>query len=161
MIEMGKGSKVIRFKIESKVNGNAEQLYLDLLTMGSVNYELMPVVKMTVPSKWASTHLKLWPIGTELFSSVILLFGIIPVDLHKFKLSKVNESGFKECSSTLTNKEWNHSRTIKKLGSTCLVTDELEIFPRFRFLGGVMAPIYKTIFKHRHKRLYAKYGAIS
>jgi len=149
------------FKIESKVNEDIERLCADLLAMDGVNYELMPVVKMTTPSDWASKPLELWPTGTELFSSVILLFGIIPVDLHKFKLSKVNKSGFEERSSSITHKEWNHSRTIKSLGSTCIVTDELEFVPKLSFLGGVMKPVYKAIFKHRHKRLEAKYGAIS
>ena len=149
------------FKIESRVNADIERLYADLLTMDGVNYELMPVVKMTTPSKWASKHLKLWPVGTELFSSVILLFGVIPVDLHRFKLSEVNESGFKERSSSLTHKEWNHNRTIKSSGSTCIVTDELEFIPKLGFLGGVLVPVYTAIFKHRHIRLEAKYGAIS
>ncbi|WP_373097066.1 hypothetical protein [Zhongshania sp.] len=147
-------------KIESKLDEDIERLYADLLTMDGVNYELMPLVKMTTPSEWASKHLKLWPIGSELFSSVILLFGIIPVDIHKFKLSKVDEAGFEERSDSLIHKKWNHSRTIKSLGSTCIVIDELEFVPKLRFLGPVMKPVYSAIFKHRHKRIAVKYGAV-
>lgn len=149
-----------RFKIESKIDGDLQQLYQELFTIPGVNYELMPVAKMTAPVEWSTKHLKDWPTGRELFTSLVLLFGIIPVDLHRFKLLQINGSEFREGSSTLLHTEWNHTRSIQSLGSVCLVTDELEFIPKLSLMGSLMEPVYKAIFNHRHKRLKAKYRSV-
>lgn len=126
--------------------------------MKGVNDELMPLVKMTAPSGWTSKPLSQWPVGSKLFSSIILLFGFIPVDVHTFELEKVSANGFEERSRSLSNREWRHKRTITQLGVGCLVTDEVEFSPRVRLFGAIMAPVYRAIFAHRHKRLKARFG---
>ncbi|MEO0367937.1 MAG: hypothetical protein AAF197_04020 [Pseudomonadota bacterium] len=148
---------MLGFEIESLVSKDAKSLYADLLTMNGVNYELIPLVRMTAPSRWAEKPIQLWPIDEALFTSVILLFGIIPVDLHRFKLLGVNGSGFEECSCSLVNEEWRHSRTIKEVEGGSLVKDQVTFIPKIRFVGKIMKPIYEAIFKHRHKRLVSRY----
>jgi hypothetical protein len=147
------------FKIESKLKGDWEEISTHLLSMDGVNDELSPLVKMTAPSKWSKRRLTDWPLDAELFVSTILLFGLIPVDLHRFKLIDVSDYGFREVSSSLTNKVWHHRRTIAAQGAYCLVRDEVAFVPRVASLAAVMKRVYKMVFGHRHKRLEAKYGA--
>ena len=149
------------FEISSIIEGSMKDLSEDLLCMDGVNYELLPLAKMTVPSEWTKKPLNSWPLNTHIFTSTILLFGFLPVDLHKFKLKKASESGFSETSSSLVNKEWNHQRKISPVNGACEVRDLVEYIPKVKFLGAAMKPVYKVIFAHRHQRLRAKYKAIS
>ncbi|WP_438466697.1 hypothetical protein [Marinomonas sp. PE14-40] len=130
----------------------------DLLTMQSVNYELHPIVKMTSPIAFKTKNLQFWPINVEAFTSVILLFCFVPVDRHKFKLVRADETGFEESSTTIFHKEWRHCRSIKHLDSNSLVTDTLTFVPKLKFIGHLTLPIYRSLFRYRHKRLAAKYG---
>lgn len=153
--------QVPRIEIESKISEDQELVSRELLTMEGVNYELLLLVKMSAPTKWYNQKITEWPLGTELFTSTILLFGLFPVDLHRFKLKDINCNGFQEESSSLVNREWNHKRTITTQDSGCIVADVVEYVPKISLLGKLMKPVYKAIFSHRHKRLKAKYGGSS
>ena len=156
----GKGTQVPGFEITSTLKGDLKEISTHLLSMDGVNYELFPLVKMTAPPEWADKPLIYWPLKSDLFTSTILLFGLIPVDLHKFKLKEVHISGFNESSSSTWNKEWHHQRTISEQGSGCLVHDVVEYVPNVSLLGRTSMPVYKAIFRHRHRRLRTKYGTI-
>ena len=150
---------MISINVQSEIDGEAKQIAPELLTMGGVNYELMPMVKMTAPEKWYKSPIYEWPESGYIFSSVILLFGFIPVDLHKFGLLDTSLEGIRESSTSLIIKSWRHDRVIEDLGKTVRVIDILEIQPKVKTLAVILAPIYEQIFKHRHKRLKQKYGA--
>src|SRR5258708_1950882 len=49
-------------------------------TREGINAELMPIVAMTFPTKWISLDPKDVAVGPPLFRSVLLLFGVVPVD---------------------------------------------------------------------------------
>ena len=84
-----------------------------LLTMKGVNKELSPLIRMTAPSEWSDRAIFEWPTGRTLFSSWILLFGVIPIDRHSFFFQSIDrQRGFVEESSSLTNRLWCHSREI-------------------------------------------------
>jgi hypothetical protein len=150
---------VPKFEAHSRIEGDQKLVARELLTMEGVNHELHPIVKMTASSEWAKKPLTEWPVNIALFTSTILLFGLVPVDAHTFRLRDVHSNGFQESSSSLVNNEWNHRRTISNQPSGCLVHDVVEYLPKVSILGQMMKPIYKAIFNHRHKRLKRKYGA--
>lgn len=147
------------FEVRSEIVGSVEDISCELLNMGGVNYELFPFLRMTAPFDWSNKSLTTWPTDTHIFNSVILLFGLLPVDFHRFKFSKVWDSGFKEASSSLVNREWKHERTIVQQGEYCAIQDVVEYVPKISFLGKIMKPVYKAIFGYRHKRLKTKYAA--
>ena len=103
-VELVQGITVPKIEIESKIVGDPDQISSDLLTMRGVNYELLPIVKMSAPAEWANKPINEWPLGQEIFTSTILLFGLVPIDLHKFKLRNVDKSVFQESSRSLMNK---------------------------------------------------------
>lgn len=145
--------------IQSELNSGPTRLAAELLSLNGVNYELMPLVKMTAPRAWRQRPVPEWPASDYLFSSVILLFGIIPVDLHRFGLLNTDKQGFSEVSTSLVMQTWRHERIIEKTGGGARVTDRVEFQPRLALLAAVLRPIYRRVFEHRHRRLRQRYGA--
>jgi hypothetical protein len=130
-----------------------------MLTMHGVNKELSPLIRMTAPPEWSDKAIFEWPTGEVLFSSWILLFGIFPIDRHKFFFQSINRHrGFAEASSSLTNKLWHHRREIGRNGASFRVTDTVEFQCRLPLLAYILAPVYRIIFKHRHRVLRSYYG---
>jgi hypothetical protein len=139
-------------------------------SLESVNWELAPIAKMTAPPAWANREISDWPVGAELFSSWILLFGVLPIDRHAFRLRETDcECGFNEASSSWINREWNHCReirppairpaAIRSQSAGCTVVDRVAFVCRVPVVGALLTPLYKFVFWHRHRRLRKKYGA--
>ena len=128
-------------------------------TLEAVNAELSPLVKMTAPEAWRFRTIMTWPAGEHCFNSIILLFGVLPVDVHSFQLERVDpEHGILERSHSWLNRLWQHERTTKPADGQCLVTDTLTVETRIGFLSTLLMPINRALFRHRHRRLLALYG---
>ena len=147
-----------RFRIESRVAGNATLISQKHLTMEGVNFELMPLIRMTAPANLYTCHLKELSANTKSFNSLVLLLGFIPVDIHSFAFLELDEQGFSEQSSSLLNSLWQHERLIKACDDECIIIDEISFVTRIKLLSPLLLPIYKAIFKHRHKRLRKKWN---
>lgn len=129
------------------------------MSMAAVNAELWPLVRMTVPHNWKSCPLEQWATGQPLFRSVILLFGVVPVDIHSLQLAHIDpERGFVEKSSSWVNKQWQHERRTEATRSGCIVTDTVTVQGRIAWLAALLLPVYKMVFRHRHRRLAGFYG---
>lgn len=148
---------MIEFECLSEHNVDVETLRKNAFSMSGVNFELSPLVRMTSPRRYSDMSILEWPKNQQVFTSVLLLFGVIPIDYHKFIFVALEQDGFEERSSTLMNKEWRHKRVIVASGGTSLVIDNVSYKPRLPFVGLLMKSIYKFIFEHRHKRLNGKY----
>jgi hypothetical protein len=132
---------------------------LATLTLTGVNAELSPLVRMTAPAAFAQRPLQEWPERQHLFTSWILLLGVLPVDRHAFCLYSVTPGrGFVETSSSTLNALWQHERTIIPLAAGCRVTDVVEYRCRLPLLGYLLKPVYKLVFWHRHRYLRSRYG---
>jgi len=147
-----------KFEIATHLSVEPVKLYRELLTINGVNRELAPYINMSAPKQWRAKQISEWPVGAFFFNSRVTLFGLIPIDSHRFKFSEVSESGFSESSKTLMNKEWNHTRSIVAAGSGSKVKDLIEYKSKLSIVGIILMPVFKAIFKHRHKKLKAKYG---
>lgn len=146
------------FTISSLVKKEIQEVSSELLTMKGVNYELMPLIRMSMPPDHLSKSIVKWPVGSVIFTSTVFLFGIIPVDKHKFRLVKTDQFGIEERSTALSNLEWNHLRQITHTNEHTEISDVVEFKPILQISGYFMLPIYKSIFKHRHKRIMKKYA---
>ena len=149
-------NKDFSFQIESPVKGSREEIWRHITQMKNVNAELRPYAKMTFPADKAELDKRELPVNETLFVSVILLFGFIPADLHYLKFDRL-ETGyaFYENSTTVTHRYWKHTRSIIEKGNSFLVRDEVHFEPRVPIIGYLMLPLYKTIFKNRHRKLTA------
>ncbi|WP_394780219.1 hypothetical protein [Undibacterium sp.] len=129
------------------------------MSMQTVNWELSPIVRMSAPPQWADCALDQWQTGRVLFKSWIFLFGFIPVDLHAFRLEEITaDVGFQESSSSWMNREWRHQRTVVACVGGCTVTDQVIVDGRVPFISLLLMPVYRFIFRHRHRRLLHRYG---
>lgn len=148
----------MNFQVSSNLEVGPKEV-AELLTMKGVNTELSPLIRMTAPLKWSHQAIFEWPTGRILFSSWILLFGIIPIDRHTFFFQSIDsQRGFVEKSSSLTNKLWHHCRDIHLNGSSCQVTDTVEFQCRLPLLTYILAPVYRFVFRNRHKVLRSLHG---
>ena len=150
-----------QFEMETSLALSPDQLASELLLMSGVNDELAPFLKMSAPQPWALTPISEWPMNKELFTSRVLLLGLLPIDLHRFKFVSLDRSGFKESSRTLLNAQWCHQRIISAKGSGSSVRDIVYYEGKLAIVGRLLKPLYHAIFVHRHKRLAAKYAGIN
>lgn len=145
------------FEIESYLTVDAALLAQEILNMSAVNDELRPLLTMSVPEYWHSIPISDWPVNKPLFHSTIYLCGVFPVDRHYFTFSHTSSLGFIESSYSLMNTKWHHERTIKHKGNGAMVKDIVIYQSKLCILGRLSMPLYKAIFKHRHRRLKLRY----
>lgn len=149
---------VLRFSRASDLAVDVDVI-LATLTLNGVNAELSPLVQMTAPEAFAQRPLQEWPERQHLFSSWILLLGVLPIDRHAFYLHSVTPGkGFVESSSSTINALWKHERTIVPLAAGCRVTDAVEYRCRLPLLGYLLKPVYELVFWRRHRYLRSRYG---
>ena len=129
-----------QFEIETSLPVEQQQLASELLRMSGINYELAPMLTMTTPDEWHSKPIVEWPVDTPVFTSTILLFGVIPIDLHSFKLISVAKTEFDEASTTLHNSLWSHKRIISADGSGAKVKDVVYFKSRVPLLDWLGKP---------------------
>jgi hypothetical protein len=129
-------------------------------TMQGVNAELGPWLRMTAPADTANLRIEEAPIGRPMFSSWVLLGGVLPIDRHHFKLDTVTRGrGFVEDSTSWSQRRWEHRRDLEPRGdSACTVIDCLTFTPRVSASGAVLERIIRLVFRHRHRRLRDRFG---
>jgi ligand-binding SRPBCC domain-containing protein len=131
-------------------------------TKEGINAELMPLLAMTFPAEWERLDVKDVTAGLSLFRSVLLLFGVLPIDLHRFAfLSVTPGDGFLESSSSLLHRNWIHERRLEAVPGGTEVTDRVHYRCRLPGLGFVLRPVIRCVFRHRHRRLLRHFGAVS
>ena len=141
------------FSIQSDVPLSAPVVWSRVSTFLGVNYELMPWLRMTVPSAMEARSVMEAPLGEPIFASWLLFAGVLPIDRHIFQLEEAEEGRFLERSSSWLHAVWRHERRVVATETGCRVSDELQFCPRLRFLGHLVLPIVRAVFAHRHRRL--------
>lgn len=146
------------FEISSALAEDAVSL-MRRFDMAAVNDELGPWLRMTVPPAWAARPISDWPTGPMLFSSWILLLGLLPVDRHRFGLESVDAAGgFREASSSWALSSWRHERVIEATDTGMSLTDRITWRTRIPAMAVLLGPVYRSVFRHRHRRLRQRFG---
>lgn len=115
---------------------------------------------MTSPSSAQRFSIEQAPLGVPLFRSWVLLFGVVPIDWDDLFLERVDTEapfGFVETSTMLTQRVWRHERRIEDDGDGCIVVDTITFAPRVALLGALFSPMFRLAFRHRHRRLRARF----
>ncbi|MDP9140920.1 MAG: hypothetical protein M3O62_09035 [Pseudomonadota bacterium] len=149
---------MISLRFESHLVTDVATLWQHASSMAGVNFELMPLVRMTYPADRAALPHENIP-KDVLFQSWLMLFGILPFDRHALRLTNVwPRQGFDEDSTSWLQSRWIHKRRLIGRANGVTVTDELEITPRVRFAAPIVAAMVTQIFRHRHRRLRRRFG---
>ena len=154
--DLRRGSRQICFTYSSELATDPQTL-LARQCLASVNTELSPF-KMSAPPDWRHKPITQWPVQKRLFHSWILLFGFLPLDRHSFRLQRIRSDGFDEASTSIINRAWRHQRTIDSTATGCCITDTLCYECRLPLLGILLQPLYRLVFKRRHRYLRRHFG---
>lgn len=153
---------MIRLRFESRLAAAPATVWAAASTMAGVNAELGPWVRMSYPAERAALDAQDPPPGTVLFQSWLSVLGLIPFDRHALVLEQLYPGiGFDERSSSWMQKVWVHRRRIEAIPGGCRVSDELEITPRLRLQVPLVRWVAAVLFRHRHRRLRARYGELA
>lgn len=143
--------------VESTVRADRAHVWAAVSTVGSVNWENAPFVRMTDPTDGAPFDAEPWRAGAPVLWQ--LLFGFIPVDRHRVELVAFPDgSGFRESSSSWWHRVWRHERTLLDAPSGCIVRDVVEIENRLRLLAPIERRAVDSTLRRRHRRLRHRFG---
>lgn len=147
------------FTVRSELAAPREHVWERVSSVAGVNAELRPLVRMTAPRDVERFEPETVPIGERLFRSWILLFGVLPIDYDDITLVRVEAGhGFLERSPMLSQRRWEHERTLEDAGGGCRVTDRVRFEPRIGPLAPLLLPLFRAVFRHRHRRLRREFG---
>ena len=148
-----------RVEQRSRLDAPAAAVWERIITPEGINHELMPLMRMTVPRGVDALDPTSVPVGERLFRSWVLLFGFIPFDYDDIGLVRFEPGhGFHERSTMLSQRRWEHERTLEPDGDGCLVTDRLRFEPRAAVPVAVVRRLVAATFAHRHRRLRGYFG---
>jgi len=147
------------FRIGSTLRATPAAVWERAMSAEGINAELGPLLRMTTPRGVGSLDLH----GLEpgpLGRSWLLLFGLIPIDYDEIGLARIEPGrGFLERSTMLTQRLWEHERTIEPAaGGGATIVDCVAWEPRLPLPGRLLRPLMAAVFRHRHKQLRRHFG---
>ena len=144
-------------EVSSWLEATPDEVWSWVVTADGVNDELKPWLRMTVPG--GDFDLNSVETGKSIGRSWVLLLGLIPVDFDEITLVEIDPGrGFVERSRMLSQRAWEHARTIRPVDGGSQVTDAIAWEPRLPIPARAMRPMFRAIFAHRHRRLRRRFG---
>ena len=144
----------------SEVARPAAEVWARAVSEEGINYELSPILRMTMPRGLAGKTIDEVEVGVALGRSWILLGRVLPVDYDDLCLAELEPGRrFLERSKTATFDPWQHERIVEAVDErSCRVTDRLsfELKPWIAWIPGsarIATAIVRFLFRHRHRRL--------
>jgi len=142
------------FEVSSVIPAPSDAVWARVATFDGVNDELRPIVRMTCPQDCRRIDPAVVPLGASWFRSWILLFGVVPFDYDHLRLVAIEPGrGFHEDSTMLSQRRWVHRRVLEPVAGGTRVADRVEFEPRVPLVGALLVPIFRAVFRHRHRRL--------
>lgn len=147
-----------QLRVASTLRAEPEAVAAWALSAEGINAELGPWLRMTVPRGLESLDVGRLEPG-ELGRSWLLLLGLLPLDYDEIGLARIDpRRGFTERSRMLSQRRWEHERTIVAGGEGTVVVDRIAWEPRPPLPGRLLRPLFAAIFAQRHRRLRGRFG---
>ncbi len=146
--------------VSSELDASAEAVWARAIDPEGINYELRPLMRMTVPKGAEDFGLDDLEPG-HIGRSWIFFLGFLPFDYDDLNVVRVEPGrSFLERSTMLSMRLWEHERTVTPLGEgRCRVEDRLGWEPRLPLPGALFRPLIRFVFNHRHGRMRRFFGA--
>lgn len=142
----------------SIVRAPADAVWSRVTTFAGINDEFRPLMRMTAPRAVREAGIADAPLGERLCRSWILLGGVLPVEYDDITLVALEPGRFLERSSMLTQRVWEHERTVSPHPEGALVADRVAFIPRRGVPARVTARLVGLVFDHRHRRLQRRFS---
>jgi ligand-binding SRPBCC domain-containing protein len=145
----------------SALDATQDEVWTHVTTVDGINDELRPWLRMTAPRSLRANGLAEVRVGERICRSWVLLLGVLPIDYDDITLERLDPpNGFLERSTMLSQKAWQHERTIEPGpdGGGCILTDRISYEPRVAVPDAILRGLYAAIFAHRHRRLRRRFG---
>jgi ligand-binding SRPBCC domain-containing protein len=148
--------------VSSRLDARADRVWDRIVTPAGINDELRPLLRMTVPRGVERLDPASIELGRPIGRSWVLLFGLVPFDYDDITLVRLEEGrGFLERSRMLSQRVWEHERTLEPTADGgCLITDRVRWEPRIPLPGALLRPLFRAVFRHRHRRLRRRFGGV-
>jgi hypothetical protein len=158
---MSSSRRQAEISVSSRLDASPAEIWERAITPEGINDEMRPYLRMTLPAGIDQLDPENVEIGVPIGRSWILLFGLIPFDYDDVTLSRLEPGrGFLERSKMLSQRVWEHERTIEPTAGGCTVTDRVSWQPRLGLPGAPLRPVIGWFFRHRHKRLQRHFGGV-
>jgi ligand-binding SRPBCC domain-containing protein len=149
-------SRPAEFSVSSHVDAPPAKVWERVITPAGINYEMRPWMRMTMPKRVESLSPETIELGKPIARSWILLLGVLPFDYDDITVVEMEPGRrFLERSKMLSQRSWEHERTVEPDGEGSRVTDRVRLEPRLGLPGAAVRPMIRTFFRHRHRRLVA------
>ena len=147
-----------QFERSSSLRERPDVVWRHATSPAGVNRELRPLLTMTFPPDVEDLVAAAEP-GKKAFRSWLLLGGILPVEYDDVTFVEVEPGRrFLERSRLLSQRVWEHERIVEPEGEGCRLTDRLGFEPRIPGTGALYAPIFRLVFRVRHRNLRRLFG---
>jgi hypothetical protein len=147
----------MRLTVELPLRASRAEVWAAVSTVGAINREVAPYVRMTDPTHGAHFDAEPWRLDTPVLWQ--LLFGFIPVDRHRVELVALPDGrGFRESSSSWWHRVWWHERTLLDDPDGCIVRDDVEIQPRLGVSDRILEWTVARMFQRRHRFLRRRFA---
>ena len=151
--------RVPSFHIASRLRAPPERVWAHATSMAGINHELGPLLRMTHPPGMTSIGDLSPPLGMPLFRSIILLFGVLPIDFDDVTLEVFEpRRSFRERSPTLSQRQWTHERSLEPTDDGVRLLDRITFEPKIPGAGAILAPLLHLVFRNRHRKLVGLFG---
>ena len=156
-------SRTISLQFASSLHSSREAVWEWITSVEGIRAEMRPVLRMTVPKSLRGlADVQITP-GRRLFRSLVLLFGIVPIDYSDLTLIEMRMGeGFIEQSPMGSMLLWRHERRIVADHADpagVILVDRLTFQPRGA--ATLVGWFVKRFFEHRHAVLRAHFGSVA
>jgi len=147
----------MRLIVELTLRANRSAVWAAVSTVGGINREVAPFVRMTDPTGGAPFDSEPWRVATPVLWQLGL--GFIPVDRHRVELVALPDGqGFRESSTSWWHRVWWHERTLLDDPDGCIVRDDVQIEPRLGVADPIIGWTVRRMFQRRHQHLRRQFG---
>jgi ligand-binding SRPBCC domain-containing protein len=147
----------MRLTVELPLRASRAEVWAAVSTVGGINREVAPFLRMTDPTHGARFDTEPWQVGAPVLWQLGL--GFIPVDRHRVEVVALPDTrGFREASSSWWHRVWWHERTLLDDPDGCIVRDDVQIEPRLGAADPIVGWAVRRMFQRRHQRLRRQFG---
>jgi ligand-binding SRPBCC domain-containing protein len=149
-------SRPAEFEVSSLIPAPTQEVWERIITSEGINHELRPWMRMTVPSGIERLEPESVELGKRIGRSWVLLLGVLPFEYDDITLVELEPGRrFLERSPMLSQRSWQHERIVEPAEGGSRIIDRVRMEPRLGMPAAPLRPVFRAVFRHRHKRLRA------